>query len=200
MYSQGMSGFGMGYGHGGRSPHGSRSGTRGGLAPSTYSGMFGQRLTSRLTPQEKELIDVAFESFKNEQNLITTEGLQEAFRQIMGAEDEADIQMLIDDIDENGDGSIDEEEFRHIMTKKFLGEDNDSSMVHSFEMFDKDKDGHIPATELRTILMTEGQAPLTENECDELLMFADLDGDGLVEYKSFLRWISNPEAPGPQRM
>merc|ERR1712232_471709 len=138
---------------------------------------------------------------------------KEAFESIDQLGSVEDIQMLIDDIDENGDGSIDEDEFRHIMTRKFLGEDNDSSMVHAFEMFDKNKDGHIPATELRTILMTEGQAPLTENECDELLMFGDLDGatplrdksapvqgDGLIEYKSFLRWLSNPEAPGPQRM
>ena len=69
-YGGGMSrGPGMsqgGYGHGARSPGGSRGGaSRGGLAPSSYSGIYGQRFTSKLTPQEKELIDVAFESFKD---------------------------------------------------------------------------------------------------------------------------------------
>jgi len=29
---------------------------------------------------------------------------------------------------------------------------------------------------------------------ESLLMFADLDGDGLINYKEFLRWLSNPDA------
>merc|ERR1712232_1249506 len=107
----------------------------------------------------------------DEHNLITTQKLKEAFESIEQFGSVEDIQMLIDDIDENGDGAIDEEEFRHIMTRKFLGEDNDSSMVHAFEMFDKNKDGHIPATELRAILMHEGQSPMTEQEFNEFLMF-----------------------------
>merc|ERR1711862_620796 len=50
-------------------------------APS-YSGVFGQRFTSKLTPQEKEIIDVAFDSFKDEKGFITTEKLKEAFEAI----------------------------------------------------------------------------------------------------------------------
>ncbi|CAE8655504.1 unnamed protein product, partial [Polarella glacialis] len=84
--------------------------------------------------------------------------------------------------------------FRHIMTKKFLGEDDDSSFVHALEMLDTNKDGYIPLAELRNILMREGTQPLSEQEADELLMFADVEGDGLIEYKGFLRWLSNPGA------
>merc|ERR1719414_1703513 len=162
-------------------------------APS-YSGVFNNRWSSKLTPQEREIIDVAFESFKDEQNFITTEKLREAFDAIDALGDIHDIQMLIDDIDENGDGKIDEEEFRHIMTRKFLGEDDDSSFVHAFEMLDANKDGYIPLAELRTVLMKEGTQPLSEQEVNEMMAFADVDGDGLIEYKGFLRWLSNPEA------
>lgn len=147
-----------------------------------------------MTPQEKEIIDVAFESFKDEHNYITTEKLKEAFDAIDALGDIHDIQMLIDDIDDNGDGKIDEEEFRNLMTRKFLGEDDDSSFVHAFEMLDVNRDGYIPLAELRSILMKEGQQPLSEQEADELMMFADVEGDGLIEYKSFLRWLSNPES------
>jgi len=165
----------------------------GGLNAPSYSGVYGNRFSSKLTPQEKEIIDVAFDSFKNDENFITTEKLREAFEAIDALGDIHDIQMLIDDIDENGDGKIDEDEFRHIMTRKFLGEDDDSSFVHAFEMLDVNRDGFIPAAELRDILMKEGQQPLSEQEVDELLMFADVEGDGLIEYKSFLRWLSNPD-------
>mmetsp|Transcript_30152 Transcript_30152/g.65872 ORF Transcript_30152/g.65872 Transcript_30152/m.65872 type:complete len:195 (+) Transcript_30152:74-658(+) len=176
------------------------SSTYGGISAPSYSGMFGQRYTSKLSQQEQNIIDVAFESFKDEQNFITTDRLREAFDSISALGDMESIQLLIDDIDVNGDGKIDEDEFRHIMTRKFLGEDDDSSMVHSFEMLDVDRDGYIPLADFRYILMKEGSAPLSEQEVDELLMFADLDGDGLIEYRSFLRWLSNPEAPQPPRL
>merc|ERR1712178_392435 len=158
------------------------------------SGMYPQRSGSKLTPQENEIIDVAFDCFKNEQGYITTERLKDAFQKISALGDIKDIQMLIDDIDENGDGQIDEPEFRHIMTRKFLGEDDDSSFVHAFEMLDDNKDGFIPLVELRNALMKEGNQPLSEQEVDELLMFADVEGDNLIDYREFLRWLSNPDA------
>jgi len=163
------------------------------------TGAYGVRIGSRLTPQEEEIIEVAFNSFKeavpegSENFFITQRTLKEAFGAIDALGSIADVQMLIDDIDENGDGQIDEEEFRHIMTRKFLGEDDDSSFVHAFEMLDENQDGFIPLVELRHILMREGQSPLSEQEVDELLMFADLDGDGLVDYRNFLQWLSNPD-------
>lgn len=143
----------------------------------------------RLTPQENEIIDVAFTSFSDDGHVITSQDLRKAFRSIGDEHQFQDIQLLIDDIDENGDGKIDKDEFRHIMTRKFLGEDDDSSFMHAFEMLDENKDGYIPLVELRQILMQEGQTPLSELECDELMMFADLDADGLIDYRSFLRWL-----------
>eukprot|EP00931_Biecheleriopsis_adriatica_P004956 TRINITY_DN106536_c0_g1_i1.p1 TRINITY_DN106536_c0_g1~~TRINITY_DN106536_c0_g1_i1.p1 ORF type:complete len:225 (+),score=73.23 TRINITY_DN106536_c0_g1_i1:72-677(+) len=166
----------------------------GGLAAPSYSATFGARFSSKLTPQEKEIIDVAWESFKDESGYITTEKLREAFESIDALGDISDIKMLLDSIDSDGDGKIDEDEFRHIMQRRFLGEDDDSSFVHAFEMLDANKDGYIPLAELRTVLMKEGTQPLSEQEVDEMMAFADVDGDGLIEYKGFLRWLSNPEA------
>merc|ERR1719407_63131 len=98
-------------------PYGAGPGFSGGMTSGGYSGVYGQRFSSKLTPQESEIIDVAFDSFKDEQGFITTERLKEAFERIDALGDIKDIQMLIDDIDENGDGQIDEMEFRHIMTR-----------------------------------------------------------------------------------
>lgn len=149
-------------------------------------------------------MQVSFDSFSVEQKevdeqgeeilvkYITIDKLQEAFEYIGAASDIADIKMLINDVDENGDGKIDFDEWMSIMGKKFLGEDDDASTVHVFSMLDDNKDGYIPLVELRSLLMREGQAPLSEQEVDELLMFADADSDGLVNYRSFLAWLANP--------
>lgn len=169
-----------------------------GMMPS-YTGMYGQRFGAKLSQQEQEIIDVAFHAFQNNdidasgKGKITTDQLRQAFEDIDAMGDIHDIQLLIDDIDENGDGVINYDEFKHIMTRKFLGEDDDSSFVHAFEMLDVNKDGYIPLVEMRQILMREGLSPLSEQEVDELMMFADLDGDGLINYRSFLRWLANPD-------
>merc|ERR1719215_1587668 len=88
---------------------------------------------------------------------------------------------------------IDQQEWEQIMMRKFLGEDDDSSSVHIFSMLDDNKDGFIPLVEMRSILMREGQAPLSEQEVDELLMFADTESDGLINYRTFLRWLQGPQ-------
>jgi len=167
-----------------------------------YSGAFGHRFHHKLTPQENEIIEVAFAAFSEEiktngemRKFITVKKLKEAFENIDALGEIKDIQLLIDDVDLTGDGLIDAEEFRKVMTQKFLGEDDDSSFMHAFEILDENKDGYIPLVELRQILMREGQSPLSEQECDELLMFADLDADGLIDYRSFLRWLER-EARG----
>lgn len=176
----------------------------------------GRRLYSRLTPAEEEIIKVSFESFSEEtdeiqktedgqpggpvkRRYIMTHNLAAAFQDINREAYIHDIQLLINEIDENGDGKIDEMEWRRIMTKKFLGEDDDSSFQHVFSLLDDNKDGYIPAVELRSLLMREGQAPLSEQEVEELLVFADLDGDGLVDYRSFLRWLSAPELQAQEK-
>jgi len=157
----------------------------------------------RLSPQEEEIIKVSVESFSEEivvpetgeiARILTTPGLRNAFKAIDAESDIRDIQMLIDDIDENGDGIVDESEWWNIMSRKFMGEDDEStSLIQNFVLLDDNKDGYIPLVELRTILMREGQAPLSEQEVDELLMFADTESDGLINYRTFLRWLQGPQ-------
>lgn len=156
----------------------------------------------RLSPQEEEIIKVSFESFSEEvlqengekARILTTPGLRNAFKAIDAESDIRDIQMLIDDIDESGDGMVDESEWYNIMVRKFMGEDDEStSLIQNFMLLDDNKDGYIPLVELRTILMREGQAPLSEQEVDELLMFADTESDGLINFRTFLRWLQGPQ-------
>jgi calmodulin len=48
-------------------------------------------------------------------------------------------------------------------------------------VFDKDKDGYISAAELRYVMTNLGEK-LTDEEVQEMIKEADLDGDGLVNY------------------
>lgn len=48
-------------------------------------------------------------------------------------------------------------------------------------MFDKNNDGLISSSELRHVMTNLGEK-LTQQEADDMLKEADMDGDGMVNY------------------
>ncbi len=52
----------------------------------------------------------------------------------------------------------------------------------SFKFFDKDGDGYVSAAELRQVMRTLGEK-LTDQEVDDMIREADIDGDGHVDYE-----------------
>ena len=49
-------------------------------------------------------------------------------------------------------------------------------------IFDKDDDGFIPVNEMRNILQSLGDK-MTEHELDEMMVAADSDQDGFINYE-----------------
>lgn len=52
-------------------------------------------------------------------------------------------------------------------------------------MFDKNGDGLISSSELRHVMTSLGDK-LSDDEVDDMLKEADLDGDGMVNYVEFV--------------
>ena len=57
-------------------------------------------------------------------------------------------------------------------------------------VFDRDGDGYISAEELSQVMLTLGES-LTQDEIDEMIREADLDGDGKVGYDEFATMMSH---------
>jgi len=85
--------------------------------------------------QESEIIDVAFDSFKNEQGFITTERLKEAF----------------DKFDTSGDGFISVTELKGLM-ESLGGDFTEEDIFEMLEVADKDKDGKVSFDEYKNIM------------------------------------------------
>lgn len=68
------------------------------------------------------------------------------------------------------------------MSKKITTNDTEEEIRDAFRIFDKDGNGLISAHELRQIMMNLGEK-LTDEELDEMMREADLNGDGQIDYE-----------------
>ena len=66
--------------------------------------------------------------------------------------------------------------------------DTSDELRAAFEVFDPNKTGFIPAAELREVMKTLGEC-LTDEQVDEMIRMADVDGTGRVDYGLYIRLV-----------
>ena len=66
--------------------------------------------------------------------------------------------------------------------------DEVKELIECFETFDEDKDGFIPADELKHAMMNMGER-LTEEEADDMIREAKPNEKGLINYREFVKII-----------
>ena len=67
---------------------------------------------------------------------------------------------------------------------------SNEEMKEAFREFDLDKNGYVGAAEIAHILQSMGEKA-TDDEVDEMILMADLDGDGQVSFEEFFKLISS---------
>lgn len=95
---------------------------------------------------------------------------------------------LLLQIDADGSGTIDFPEFLTMMARKMKDTDSEEEILEAFKVFDKDGNGFISAAELRHIMTNLGEK-LTDEEVDEMIREADIDGDGQINYEEFVKMM-----------
>ena len=81
-----------------------------------------------------------------------------------------------------GNGKLDFSEFLIMMANKMKDEnENKEELKQAFETFDKDGNGFITADELRHAMTNLGET-LTDEEVEQMMKEADVDGDGQINY------------------
>ncbi|XP_035825997.1 neo-calmodulin-like [Aplysia californica] len=130
----------------------------------------------------------AFSLFdKDGDGTITTKELGTVMRSLGQNPTEAELQDMINEVDADGNGTIDFPEFLTMMARKMKDADTEEELKESFRVFDKDGNGFISAAELRHVMTNLGEK-LTDEEVDEMIREADTDGDGQVNYDGELTY------------
>jgi calmodulin len=103
---------------------------------------------------------------------------------------------MINEVDADGNGTIDFPEFLTLMARKMKDSDTEEELIEAFKVFDRDGNGLISAAELRHVMTNLGEK-LTDEEVnlyfyikvDEMIREADIDGDGHINYEEFVRMM-----------
>lgn len=93
---------------------------------------------------------------------------------------------MIADIDKDGSGTIDFEEFLQMMTAKMSERDSREEILKAFKLFDDDNTGRITFKNLKRVAKELGES-LTDEEIQEMIDEADRNGDGEVDEEEFYR-------------
>ncbi|KAF2298465.1 hypothetical protein GH714_023666 [Hevea brasiliensis] len=99
-----------------------------------------------------------------------------------------ELQSMINEVDVNGNGTIEFGEFLNLMARKMKESEAEEELKEAFKVFDKDQDGYISPNELRHVMINLGEK-LTDEEVELMIREADLDGDGQVNYEEFVRMM-----------
>ena len=91
---------------------------------------------------------------------------------------------MIGDIDKDGSGSIDFEEFLDMMTAKMSDKDTREDIQKVFNLFDDDQTGRITLDNLTRVAEGLGEA-IPAAELGMMIMYADVDGKGGVSLDEF---------------
>jgi calmodulin len=137
----------------------------------------------------------AFKLFdKDKDNFINRKELGEVMRSLGYELTMTELEDMMNDV---GKGSlagsiegwtIDLNEFIVLMNKNVKEGDLLDEYIEAFRVFDRAGDGKIKADDLKNILKHFGD-DVSEEEIDEMLKDSDVDEEGFVNYKNFVRLL-----------
>ncbi|RCV45074.1 hypothetical protein SETIT_9G423800v2 [Setaria italica] len=146
-----------------------------------------ETMADQLTDDQIAEFKEAFSLFdKDGDGCITTKELGTVMRSLGQNPTEAELQDMINEVDADGNGTIDFPEFLNLMARKMKDTDSEEELKEAFRVFDKDQNGFISAAELRHVMTNLGEK-LTDEEVDEMIREADVDGDGQINYEEFVK-------------
>lgn len=105
---------------------------------------------------------------------------------------EDELKDMIGDLDTDGSGEINFDEFVTLMRRTEVHEElsEEEAVIRAFKTFDKDNNGWLSCEEFKHILMNLGNK-FTEEETLEIFNEADLDHDGRIDYVEFVDFWKN---------
>lgn len=142
-----------------------------------------------LTEQQKIEFKEVFSLFdKDGDGTISTTELGTVMRTLGQNPTEQEIELMIEEVDVNGDGDIDFDEFCNLMIKKMKESEPEEELVEVFKIFDKDNNDKIDWYDLKDVFKELGEK-VTDEDLKEMIEEHDMDNDKALNFEEFVRMM-----------
>jgi calmodulin len=147
---------------------------------------------SDLDKEQIAILQKAFDTFAQGQSFITPDMVGSILRMMGTAFTPETLAETIAEVDEDGSGEIEFEEFT-ILASKFIIEEDDEDvqkeLKEAFRLYDKEGAGYITTAILKTIL-AEIDDTLSDSDLDSMILEIDEDGSGTVDFDEFMEMMT----------
>ncbi|KAH7963313.1 hypothetical protein HPB52_020536 [Rhipicephalus sanguineus] len=184
-----------GVGDGGRTSSGPRNKsskgytTPGGGVGRAATGSGGSQISEEAIVELRELFALFDRDGDGE---ISTEDLAIMTRAFGQNATEVELKNMIAHVDTDGSGTVDFPEFVAKVRADTLTTLTEEETRKLFKLFDRDRNGFITADELRHFMAALGEQ-LTDEQVDEMIREADMDGDVQISYDEFSALVTSAQ-------
>ena len=100
----------------------------------------------------------------------------------------SELKIMMQKVDKDGNGDIDFDEFKALMTEKMNERNPEEELRKSFRLYDSDDTGKITFKNLRETANELGE-DLTDDEILSMIREADTDGDDQISLDDFIKMM-----------
>merc|ERR1712080_807843 len=144
------------------------------------------------TGLEKDEIKVLKSCFTlfdvKKQDFLSADDLDDILRAMGFRPSKEELKEILEEIDEDGSGEIEFEEFCQLCAKFLIEEPDEETMKaelkEAFRVYDKEANGFITTDTLREII-SELDTRLTKEDLDGIIEEIDEDGSGTMDFDEF---------------
>ncbi len=125
----------------------------------------------------------------NHDGTINAQKIGQIMRKLGNNPTEEQLFQLIENVAKPGSDKIGFDDFVDLMEQKNKENDSEVEIINTFQIFNTENNGMISNQELFHIIRTFGET-LTDDEIEEIITEADVDGDGYINYEEFVRMMT----------
>ncbi|XP_071164345.1 calmodulin-like [Mytilus edulis] len=139
-------------------------------------------MSSEISEEQKQDIKEWFDICDTDKDgKLAKEEIATLLRVVGNNPTEDDITRIFTEVDTDGTGLIDVEEFQAYYVKNIANVDEKQTLIEAINSFDKNNDGFIQRDELMKFMKD-----LSEEQAQGMLDMADKNGDGKVDIEEFV--------------
>lgn len=142
----------------------------------------------KLTEMQISEFREAFALFdKDGDGHVTASELKVVFESLGQKPTKEDIDAMIAEVDDDGNGEMEFEEFALLMSERMDKTETKETLMEAFSMLDMDQGGSISRDELKRVMQNFSKAgeQIDDEEIDRMITECDVDGDGEISVDEF---------------